>query len=172
MQLVALEPLEVSVVLEYGNTSAVAALSELDREILRLVAEGRTSKEIGRALDRSHYTIDDRLKQVCRLLGADSRAQAAVMLLREEAAAPPPDLGGTPQGGIEAGVGYPPHGREDGGSRHGQGLKDLTTSLTDPRLGQLATRLLLILVGVAVAAFLLANAIEAVQGVFLTVLRG
>jgi hypothetical protein len=32
--------------------------------------------------------------------------------------------------------------------------------------------LLLILVGVAAAAFLLANAIEAVQGVFLTVLRG
>lgn len=162
----------MSSVLDYGNMSAVAALSDLDREILRLVAEGRTSKEIGRALDRSHYTIDDRLKQVCRLLGADSRAQAAVMLLREEAAAPPLDLGAPPQGRIEAGAGHLPHGREDGGSRHGQGLKDFTTRLTDPRLGQVATRLLLILVGVAAAAFLLANAIEAVQGVFLTVLRG
>lgn len=88
----------MSSVLDYGNMSAVAALSDLDREILRLVAEGRTSKEIGRALDRSHYTIDDRLKQVCRLLGADSRAQAAVMLLREEAAAPPLDLGAPPPG--------------------------------------------------------------------------
>lgn len=162
----------MSSVLDYGNVSAVAALSDLDREILRLVAEGRTSKEIGRALDRSHYTIDDRLKQVCRMLGADSRAQAAAMLLREEAAAPPPRFGSPPQGRIEAGTRHLLHGREDGRSHHGQGLNDFTTRLTDPRLGQVATRLLLILVGVAAAAFLLANAIEAVQGVFLTVLRG
>jgi len=162
----------VSAALDYEDRPAIAELAEIDREILRLVAAGRTSKEIARALGRSHYTIDDRIKDVCRTLGADNRGHAAVMLLREEALTPPPDLGGAPPGGLEARPGRLAHAGEDSGSHQRRRLRALTDGLMDPRLGRLAIRLSVILVGIAMAAFLLASAITAVQGVFLTVLRG
>lgn len=161
-------------VFEGDEASAVAGLAEMDKEILRLVSEGRTSKEIGRALNRSPYTIDDRLKKVCRDLGADTRAHAAAMLLRQTATTLPRDLGGAPRGGIEAGQATLSHAREDGGSRDGSGhgRKGLVSEIGRLRLGRVTARMLAVLVGVAAAAYLLANAIVAVQQVFLNVLRG
>jgi len=149
-------------------------LSEIDRRILRLVAEGLTSKEIARELDRSPLTIDSRLKDVCHRLGADTRAQAAAMLSREEAAATTPELGGSPGGGVEPRHRRPPHAREDGGPQDGliRPSSRFATVLSDPRLNQAALKVLLVLVAVATAAYLLASAIEAIQEVFLTVLRG
>ena len=73
-----------------------ARLSEIDRRILRLVAQGRSSKEIGQELHRSPLTIDSRLKEVCARLGADNRVQAATMLLVDEATDPPPRFRGPP----------------------------------------------------------------------------
>lgn len=154
---------------DYQNVPPLARLSEIDRRILRLVAAGRTSKEIARELDRSPLTIDSRLKDVCQRLGADTRAQAASMLLVEEAASAPPDLGGPPTRGIEPLARGHLGIREDGGPR---GKGGISTRLSDLRLTQIAMRIVLILVAVATAAFLLASAIAAIQGVFLTVLRG
>ena len=164
----------MTAVFDLSNRSPVAALAEMDRQILRLVADGLTSKEIARALDRSPYTIDSRLKDVCQRLGADTRAQAAAMLLREEAAGAPPELGGPPPRGIEAGTWISPGGREDGDPSTGLGqtYRTLSAFLVDPRLARVALGLTVILLTVVVAAYLLANTIAAIQGVFLTVLRG
>ena len=152
----------------------MARLSEIDRRILRLVAQGYTSKEIAREMDRSPLTIDGRLKDVCQRLGADTRAQAAAMLMREEALDAPPELGGGGTRGIVSAGNRSPIVREDGGPRDGQGWSEGQAGhpLFDPRLTRIATRMLLILVAVAAAAYFLANAIEAIQGVYLTLLRG
>ena len=164
----------MTAVFDLSNRSPVAGLAEIDRQILRLVADGLTSKEIARALDRSPYTIDSRLKDVCQRLGADTRAQAAAMLLREEAASAPPELGGPPPGGIEPSSWISPVAGEDGDPPIGLALtyRSLSAFLADPRLAQVAKGLTVILLTVVVAAYLLANTIEAIQGVFLTVLRG
>lgn len=164
----------VTAVLDYEETTAIAGLADMDRQILHLVADGMTSKEIARTLDRSPFTIDSRLKDVCQKLGADTRAQAAAMLLRAEAESDTPRLGGGPAQGLEPGAQTSPDAREDGAPQtaSGRAVTALASGLSDPRLGHVMSRLLMILVGVAIAAFLLANAIAAVQGVFLTALRG
>lgn len=164
----------MSAILDHEEASAVSGLADIDRRILRLVAAGQTSKEIARTLERSPFTIDSRLKDVCQRLGADTRAQAAAMLLREEAMTPPPELGGTPQGGIEARARRSPDGREDGDPRKtwGIGRGALAAPSFDPRMTRMVARLLFILVAITVAAYFLANAIAAVQEVFLIALRG
>ena len=157
-------------------------LSEIDRRILRLVAQGRSSKEIAQALDRSPLTIDSRLKEVCARLGADNRVQAATMLLMDEAGETPPELGGPQSWRVVTDDPSPPAVGEDGASFV---RPPPASSRTDPvgesvaaggggRAGQDGDRsllwivrtVLLILVGLACAAFFLASAIEAGQGVF------
>lgn len=164
-------------------------LSEIDKRILRLVAQGRSSKEIGKALNRSPLTIDSRLKEVCTRLGAGNRVQAASMLLLSEAA-PPPRFGGTPKPGLDPPVIVPPGVREDEGRRfisapvtpehadrknrrvaddirslfHGNGAG---TERPGHRLARLARAILLITVALALIAFFLASALAAFQEVFL-----
>lgn len=159
-----------------------ARLSEIDRRILRLVAQGRSSKEIGQELDRSPLTIDSRLKEVCARLGADNRVQAATMLLVDEATDPPQDLGGPQSWRVVTDDPSPPAVGEDGvsfvsappasdpaiasgaGSRAGgtgkAGQPDERSLLRTIRT------VMLLLVGLACAAFFLASAIEAGQEVF------
>ena len=61
------------------------ALSPLDRAILRGVGRGLSSKQIGPLVERSHHTIDDRLKVLKRRLDATDRARAGRMLIAFEA---------------------------------------------------------------------------------------
>lgn len=61
---------------------AAVELSEREREILRWVAVGKSAKEIGRLLDRSHRTIEWHLQAVVAKLGAANRAQAVMIALR------------------------------------------------------------------------------------------
>ena len=51
-------------------------LSERQREILRLIADGVPSKEIGARLSISHATLTRELRHVFDLLGVDDRAHA------------------------------------------------------------------------------------------------
>jgi predicted ATPase/DNA-binding CsgD family transcriptional regulator/transcriptional regulator with XRE-family HTH domain len=57
-------------------------LSERELEVLRLVAEGLTSKAIGRHLFLSPSTVNYHLSSIFRKLGAETRAQAVAMAAR------------------------------------------------------------------------------------------
>lgn len=52
-------------------------LTQRQKDCLRLVAQGYTSKEIGRALGISYSTVDNHLLAATQLLEAESRAEAA-----------------------------------------------------------------------------------------------
>ncbi|MDB5540742.1 MAG: transcriptional regulator [Devosia sp.] len=58
-------------------------LTERECEILRWVAAGKSAKEIGRLLNRSHRTIEWHLQAVVAKLGAANRAQAVMIALRD-----------------------------------------------------------------------------------------
>lgn len=148
-------------------------LSEIDRRIFRLVANGLTSKEIARELDRSPLTIDTRIKDACTRLGADTRAQAAAMVLLADTGAPPV-LGGPPAMGIDRAAPGGPDAREDGDPvrRAVQPRASYLASTMTPRLTQVGLKVLLICLAIAVVAYFLAGAITAIQEVFLNVLRG
>lgn len=148
-------------------------LSEIDRRIFRLVANGLTSKEIARELDRSPLTIDTRIKDACTRLGADTRAQAAAMVLLADSGAPPV-FGGTPAIGIDRVASGGPDAREDGDPlrRAVQPRVSYLASTMNPRLTQVGLKVILICLAIAISAYFLAGAIAAIQDVFLTVLRG
>ncbi len=58
-------------------------LSPREHEVLRLVAEGLTSKQIGQQLVLSHRTVDHHLTSIFNKLGVDSRAQAVAVAARD-----------------------------------------------------------------------------------------
>ena len=60
------------------------ALSERERQVLRLVADGLPNKQIARALQIAERTVKFHIAAACRKLGADNRAQAAVLAIRRE----------------------------------------------------------------------------------------
>jgi DNA-binding CsgD family transcriptional regulator len=60
-------------------------LSPRQREILALVAAGRTSKEIASELGISESTVNWHISNVFGRLGASSRAEAVALAIREEA---------------------------------------------------------------------------------------
>lgn len=53
-----------------------ARLTSRQRQVLLLVADGRTTKEIGRVLDVAPSTVKTHLEQLMRALGASNRAEA------------------------------------------------------------------------------------------------
>lgn len=55
------------------------ALTEREREVLRLVADGQTSKQIARSLSLSERTVKFHLTSIFHKLGADNRAQAVAL---------------------------------------------------------------------------------------------
>ena len=84
---------------------ALAKVTEGQRACLRMVLQHKSSKEIGRALGISSHTVDQRLKQAMKHLGASSRVEAARRLAALEdgpeyqsLACQPPDIeaGGVP----------------------------------------------------------------------------
>jgi DNA-binding NarL/FixJ family response regulator len=59
-------------------------LSPREQEVLRLVAEGLTSKQISQQLFLSYRTVDHHLTSIFNKLGVDTRAQAVAVAAREE----------------------------------------------------------------------------------------
>lgn len=55
----------------------ISQLSDMQRQCLRLAAEGRSSKEIGPMLGLSHNTVDQYLHRARVILGAENRREAA-----------------------------------------------------------------------------------------------
>jgi DNA-binding CsgD family transcriptional regulator/tetratricopeptide (TPR) repeat protein len=64
------------------ESSAHNVLSPREQEVLRLVAMGLTSKQIGQQLFLSHRTVDHHLTSTLNKLGVDSRAQAVAVAVR------------------------------------------------------------------------------------------
>jgi DNA-binding NarL/FixJ family response regulator len=58
------------------------ALSERERQVLRLVADGRSNKEIARTLAIAERTAKFHVTSVMNKLGAENRAQAAVLAVQ------------------------------------------------------------------------------------------
>ena len=60
------------------------AFSDRDREMLRMVAEGKGDKEIGEAVYLAQRTVKHRLGEMRRALGAENRTHLAVIAIREK----------------------------------------------------------------------------------------
>jgi hypothetical protein len=67
------------------------ALSEGEKQCLRLVAQGFNSKEIARQLDVSEHTVDQRVRTSLRKFGVPSRKEAARLFVSGVERAPQSD---------------------------------------------------------------------------------
>lgn len=65
-------------------SAPIERLSERQREILRLVYDHHTSKEIGIKLDVAPDTVDKHIKRALAVLGISSRTEAAKILVSRE----------------------------------------------------------------------------------------
>ncbi len=66
-----------------GQTIGSAGLTAREREVLRLIAEGRSNREIGAALFISAKTASVHVSNILGKLGVASRTEAAALALRE-----------------------------------------------------------------------------------------
>jgi DNA-binding CsgD family transcriptional regulator len=69
----------------------VGALTDREKQTLRLIVRGHDAKSIARELDLSVHTINERLRDARRKLAVSSSREAARMLLEVEDVPPPPD---------------------------------------------------------------------------------
>jgi DNA-binding CsgD family transcriptional regulator len=58
-------------------------LTKRQLDILRMIAQGRTTDEIGRQLDISKYTVRDHMLSIFTKLNAVNRAHAVAVAMRE-----------------------------------------------------------------------------------------
>ncbi|MGY1844947.1 LuxR C-terminal-related transcriptional regulator [Modestobacter sp. SYSU DS0875] len=65
-----------------GVEEAVGELSPRERDILRLVADGHTNKEIGEKVDLSALTVKSHLARIARKLGTGDRAHMVALGIR------------------------------------------------------------------------------------------
>lgn len=73
------------------------ALTEKEKQTLRLIVRGHDAKSIARSLDLSVHTINERLRDARRKMAVSSSREAARLLLQAEGgdpASPTPDLPG------------------------------------------------------------------------------
>ena len=66
-----------------SGTAALAGLTAREREVLRLIAEGRSNREIGAVLFISAKTASVHVSNILGKLGVASRTEAAAVALRE-----------------------------------------------------------------------------------------
>lgn len=84
----------------------LGALSEKEKQTLRLIVRGHDAKSVARSLDLSVHTINERLRDARRKLAVSSSREAARLLLEAEGglvAPPPPDFLGDARIGEDAG---------------------------------------------------------------------
>ena len=70
------------------TTSATDALTEKEKQTLRLMVRGHDAKSIARCLNLSVHTINERLRDARRKLDVSSSREAARLLLDTEGAPP------------------------------------------------------------------------------------
>lgn len=78
-----LEPrVATKVLAEFGPGKRPAALSQREREVLRLVAAGHANKQIAQALGITERTVKFHVTSILNKLGAENRAQAVALAAR------------------------------------------------------------------------------------------
>ncbi|GAB3280683.1 regulatory protein, luxR family [Saccharopolyspora kobensis] len=65
-----------------GTDNTPRELSGREVEVLQLVADGRSNKEIGEALNLSALTVKSHLSRIGRKLGTGDRAQMVALAMR------------------------------------------------------------------------------------------
>jgi len=65
-----------------ARLTGAEALSGREVEVLQLVADGRSNKEIGEALGLSALTVKSHLARIARKLGTGDRAEMVVVAMR------------------------------------------------------------------------------------------
>ncbi|MFH8570095.1 response regulator [Streptomyces sp. NPDC017993] len=75
------------------EADALAGLSPREREILGLIGEGLTNRQIGKRLYLSEKTVKNHISRLLAKLGVERRIQAAVLATQS---APPPATGSGP----------------------------------------------------------------------------
>jgi two-component system NarL family response regulator len=71
--------------------SPAASLTAREKEVLELVARGRSNKEIASALGNAENTVKNQLKNILEKLHLQNRVQAAMFAVREGLAEKPPE---------------------------------------------------------------------------------
>jgi DNA-binding NarL/FixJ family response regulator len=66
-----------------GDGGGIAALTSREREVLALLADGQSNREIARALRVSEKTVKTHVSSVLAKLGVADRTQAAVLAVRQ-----------------------------------------------------------------------------------------
>ena len=77
------DPVLAGVISIGAATDRMATLTERERQVLRLLADGRTNEEIGRELFISPETVRTHLRKAMAKLDADTRTQAVATALRQ-----------------------------------------------------------------------------------------
>lgn len=77
------------------DDSPLAHLTPRQREVLRLVGEGKSNKEIARSIGRSDQTVKVHVSEILRRLKVKNRAEAAFLAskLPSSARSVPPGFG-------------------------------------------------------------------------------
>jgi DNA-binding CsgD family transcriptional regulator len=65
-----------------GNDGLASELSGREVEVLRLVADGQSNKEIGEQLGLSALTVKSHLARIARKLGTGDRAEMVALAMR------------------------------------------------------------------------------------------
>jgi DNA-binding NarL/FixJ family response regulator len=73
----------------YGDETASHPLSGREMEVLGLIAQGLSNKEIARMLGISNQTIKNHVTAILRKIGVEDRTQAAIFALRKGWVRPP-----------------------------------------------------------------------------------
>lgn len=68
----------------YGTTDSQPSLTPRERDILRLLAQGLSNKEIAAQLCLSAKTIKNRVSEILSKLGLHNRTQAAIWAVEHE----------------------------------------------------------------------------------------
>jgi DNA-binding NarL/FixJ family response regulator len=66
------------------QASARKPLTRRESQVLRLLAAGLSQKEIARALELSHHTIDSHVRKIYRKLKVSSRVAAVTLAIRAD----------------------------------------------------------------------------------------
>ncbi len=59
------------------------ALTHREREVLKYISEGKTSKQIASALNLSVFTVSNHRKHICKKLGLHSTAQLVAFAVKQ-----------------------------------------------------------------------------------------
>lgn len=78
----------------FDQVHAIGRLSPGQIDVLQLVSQYKSSKEIGRELGISNHTVDQRIKRIQAILNVPSRAEAARIFMAASRSGEPNDLWG------------------------------------------------------------------------------